>query len=172
MAMIHCVACGHEVSEQAASCPNCGQPIARKSGGGTALKVIGIVAAVVIAIILVIALVAGHRSSSASTTTPTPPPPPPKPAPFQIAAQYSRDDECTQLGDYCIRIHCTYSNAGAIAADETAGAQFFDRRQSIAIRQGTLTLLPGASKEVYFDFPEAELGDGHFYTYQCLVPQE
>jgi predicted nucleic acid-binding Zn ribbon protein len=167
MAIIHCVACGHEVSEQAASCPNCGQPIARKSGAGTTFKVIGIVATVIVAIIVVLAVIAGHNSSSASTT----PPAPPKPAPFQISAQSSRDDECTQLGDYCIRVHCTYVNAGSIAADETAGAQFFDHGQSIAVRQGTLTLLPGASKEVYFDFPEAELEDGHHYTYQCLAPQ-
>jgi hypothetical protein len=166
MAIIHCVACGHEVSEQAASCPNCGQPIARKSGVGTTFKVIGIVATILV-IIIVIGIAVGHNSSSASTT----PPPPPKPAPFQVSAQSSRDDECTQLGDYCVRVHCTYLNAGAIAADETAGAQFFDHGRSIAVRQGTLTLLPGATKEVYFDFPEAELEDGHAYTYQCLIPQ-
>lgn len=30
MALLKCNACGHEVSDQAVSCPNCGQPLSKK----------------------------------------------------------------------------------------------------------------------------------------------
>lgn len=42
MALIKCSECGHEVSDKASSCPNCGNPVDRKSNGSWKKPIIGI----------------------------------------------------------------------------------------------------------------------------------
>lgn len=74
MALIKCPDCGHDVSEQATSCPTCGRPSAPRSAHGTdrpkrANK--GSTWAVIAAISL--AVLVGMALSSSRTTSATPP---------------------------------------------------------------------------------------------------
>lgn len=66
-----CKDCGHEVSKQAASCPNCGAPIRKQSGniGGGSVTLIGIV----IFIIYVMAYepITGSRPSRPAASVPS-----------------------------------------------------------------------------------------------------
>ena len=94
---------------------------------------------------------------------------PPPPTAIFVVTDTLSDEACTQLGDYCIRVHCTYQNNGDGAGEKSVGAQLLDENQVVAERQSSLTLLPGKSQRLYFDFPEAELGDQHHYTYKCMA---
>ena len=80
-----------------------------------------------------------------------------------------RDDECTELGDYCIRVHCTFYNDGNAPGERAVAAQLIDAGESVAIHRSTLTLLPDAHQQLYFDFKEAELDGNHHYTSRCIA---
>jgi hypothetical protein len=168
MPLIYCRACGKEVSDQALSCPHCGQPIAAAGPPlvaqppRTFVKVAkGIAWLVVLGIVILIVVSILTKKAS----------PPPPTAVFAVTDNLS-DEACTQLGDYCIRVHCTYQNNGDGPGEKRVGAQLLDENKVVAERQSSLTLLPGKSQRLNFDFPEAELGDQHHYTYKCMISED
>lgn len=97
------------------------------------------------------------------------PPALPPVAKFVVLEHSQLDDECTELGDYCIRVHCTFYNDGNAAGLRPVGAQLLDGTESVAVRESTLTLLPDGRQQLYFDFKEAELDGDHHYASRCAA---
>jgi zinc ribbon protein len=170
MPLIHCQACGKQVSDQAVSCPQCGHPIASSPALSrppapprrTWVKVIGGLAVLGI-VILVVANIPGKKEA---------PPPAPPPAAIFVVTDTRSDESCTQLGDYCIKVYCNYQNNGDGPGEKTVSAQLLDEDKVVARRTNQLTLLPGRSQRLEFSFPEAELGDQHHYTYKCGLGED
>jgi len=83
----------------------------------------------------------------------------PEPAANFVATDVLSDENCTVVGDYCVRVHCTYQNTGDAAGERRVRAQLLseDQSQVIAERYSALTLLPNATQRVTFNFPEASL---------------
>lgn len=163
MALIYCSACGKQVSDAAPVCPNCGHPIAGRSpmaqqpasplpkGTAGRAKVWGIVAAVIIVLIVIVALN--------------------KPSPhanFKVASMLF-DSSCTTLGDYCITVHCTYTNVGDGAGETTIRTQLLSGTSPVAERHDQLSLPAGQSQQKDFNFPEAVIEHERDYTGNCLV---
>jgi len=121
--------------------------------------VLGIVVGLVIAVFILAAVFGDHNST------------PPSAAIFDITAS-TNDASCTQIGDYCIKAYCTYYNRGNGAGEKTVRAQLLDEDEVVAARESTLTLMPGQSQRLSWNFPEAELDDDqhqHHYQTKCLV---
>jgi hypothetical protein len=79
------------------------------------------------------------------------------------------DEGCTVLGDYCVRVHCTYQNVGSQAGEKRVVARLFDPNDQLrSERQQALTLLPNGTQRVTFDFPEA-LVEWGTVTGRCSV---
>lgn len=76
-----------------------------------------------------------------------------------IATDVLGDESCTVVGDYCLRVHCTFQNTGDAAGENRVRAQLLseDQSQVVAERTSSLTLLPNATQRVTFDFPEATI---------------
>lgn len=181
MPLIACAACGRQISDQAEACIQCGQPMGRNSGsfsrdregtlpGGrttAALRVvlrlilvgIGCIALLFIGA-LIVGMVRGINPPSSDSHGPAPT------AVFQVSDQLS-DENCTQLGDYCIRVHCSFINSGKGPGEQRVSAQLLDGSTLVSEKYSSLTLLAGASQRVDFDFPEAELDGQHDYRYRC-----
>ena len=168
MALIDCRECGRGVSDRAGACPHCGHPT-----GGTAalspaivtvqknshpfLTFVGGVVVVVLVLAAIGAVMEGREESK-------------KKARF-VATDVLMDENCTQLGDYCVSVHCTYQNVGDASGAMRVRADLL--RQSggrIATHDSNLTLLPGATQRVTFNFMEATL-EGESYRAQCDVGQ-
>ncbi|WP_419806294.1 zinc ribbon domain-containing protein [Terriglobus sp.] len=181
MALMFCPACGKEVSDTAPTCPHCGHVV--RDGGsrlGRAVKWLLIFGGGAALCFAVLALIGSETSSkpplvgdsgSAVVKIQDPPPPPPA-AKFVVLEHSQRDDECTEVGDYCIRVHCTFYNDGNAAGLRSIGAQLLDGTESVAIRESSLTLLPAGRQQLYFDFKEAELDGNHRYHSQCVAADE
>ncbi|MGS1028816.1 OB-fold protein [Burkholderia glumae] len=83
MALVKCSECGSDVSDKAAACPKCGNPMSpvayresqpqRKKKAGVGLKIFRTTAAIIVGFIVMIAWVSHETGSSrsASDTTPT-----------------------------------------------------------------------------------------------------
>jgi hypothetical protein len=83
----------------------------------------------------------------------------PAPAARFIATDALSDESCTVVGDYCLRVHCTFQNTGDAAGESRVTAQLLseDQSQVLAERYSSLTLLPNATQRVTFTFPEANI---------------
>jgi hypothetical protein len=187
MALIHCEACGKQVSGQALACPNCGHPIGTRIlppaaplppatlssiGRRFGKFIVGLLALVIAVVVLLFLGVfiwgaANGVAHSDAAAQPAPAPPPPK-AEFAVSAVNSNED-CTELGDYCVRALCTYFNKGDGPGAKTVGARLLDHGNVVGTREATLTLLPSNSQTLQFDFKEAELGDEHEYRVECTT---
>jgi hypothetical protein len=153
MSISHCTECGQEVSDHAAACPHCGNPmrgtvtppppvIAVKKNSHPILTVIGGVAIVVVILLVVLGRVASPAKSTKI-----------------VATDILTDENCTQLTDYCIDVNCTFQNQGNAAGMSRVRAQLLDKSSGRvrADRYSDLTLLPNGTQRVTFSFPEAEL---------------
>ena len=123
--------------------------------------VLGIVVGCVIGV-FVLAAIFGRDSSSST---------PRSEAIIDVSAS-SSDERCTVLGDYCIKVYCTYFNRGNGAGEKVIQAQLLDRGEIVAAKESNLTLMPGQSQKLSWDFTEAELDDDqhqHHYQYKCIV---
>ncbi|HBY64402.1 MAG TPA: hypothetical protein DEH78_31665 [Solibacterales bacterium] len=118
-------------------------------------------------VLLGIGMVGAWLDKEGKGGKPEPPPQPPPEARFEIIDRLS-DEQCTQLGDYCLQVHCSYQNKGDGAGEQTVAAELMNEEDArVALRSQSLTLMPGATQRVSFRFPEAELEQK--YRYRCLV---
>jgi hypothetical protein len=79
-------------------------------------------------------------------------------------------EDCMKLGDYCVTVHCTVNNAGdAAGARQVVATLRTESGTSIGVHRSTLTLLPGASQRIDFNFSEASLDDGGSYRARCDI---
>jgi hypothetical protein len=86
-----------------------------------------------------------------------------------VVADVLMDENCTQLGDYCVNAHCTFQNVGNLAGAKRVRAELVTESGGhVATQHSTLTLLPGATQRVTFNFMEATL-DGESYRVKCNV---
>jgi hypothetical protein len=69
------------------------------------------------------------------------------------------DENCTELGDYCINVHCSYQNTGNAPGMFRVRGLLRDRDggRVVANYYSSLTLLVGATQRVTFRMREAEL---------------
>jgi hypothetical protein len=172
MALRYCSGCGKEVPDNAAFCPHCGHAVMPAGGASPAaappvaaspaaappvaapvvvqknshpiLTAIGGIAVVLMGI----GFVANLMDDSAPASS----------ARF-IATDVLSDENCTQLGDYCLQVHCTYQNTGDAAGERQVRARLLamDSDAILADHTSMLTLLPGATQRVTFAFPEANI---------------
>lgn len=153
MSISYCTECGKEVSDHAAACPHCGNPlhgtvtppppvVAVKKNSHPILTVIGAVAIVVVILLVVLSWLASSAKSAKI-----------------VATDILTDENCTQLTDYCINVNCTFQNQGNAAGTSRVRAQLLDKASGTvrADRYSDLTLLPNGTQRVTFSFPEAEL---------------
>jgi len=78
MPLAKCSACGREVSTQAASCPNCGHPVAKSGGSEFAMpkQVAGLLAILVVIGVVAFVIVGKQTSDPPTAQNPTTPPKP------------------------------------------------------------------------------------------------
>jgi hypothetical protein len=158
MSLVHCTECGQEVSDHAATCPHCGNPlhaaptappavqpsvVTVKKNSHPVLTIVGGFTVVVVILVVVLAVIGSSKAS-----------------PKFVATDIITDENCTQLTDYCMNVYCTFQNQGSAAGSNRVRAQLLDKSSGEvrADHYTDLTLLPNASQRVTFSFPEAELG--------------
>ena len=133
---------------------------------GIFFKTIGVVLGIAVGLVIIVAVVGALSGHSSSSSTPPPPA-----AIFDVTASTS-DSSCTVLGDYCIKVYCTFYNRGDGPGEKVVRAQLLDSGDLVATRESNLTLMPGQNQQYSWNFPEAELDDDqhqHHYQYKCLV---
>jgi DNA-directed RNA polymerase subunit RPC12/RpoP len=146
MALSYCTACGQQVSDEARNCPHCGHP-RKKSRSPILWMVLGVL--VFLVIVGILASVGASKSAKFDVTNVT------------------HDDSCTIFGDFCVRAYCTIVNNGDGDGSREVGANLLVGETVVATRRMTLTLAPGESKSLYWDFMEAELDYDSQYHTQC-----
>jgi len=162
MSLAKCKACGHEVSQKADKCPNCGDPLKRKSVG------CGGAVGVVLALIFVGAVfnTTMNRPGSSTAYTPSaspagataaPPPPPAVPVP---GSQWSYDQSEDEMAEGKIsQAHVSSSNTVNFGFPYS-GAQ-----------HGTLTLRshPRYGKELIFQIKQGQILCNSYETCKVLA---
>lgn len=79
----------------------------------------------------------------------------------------SADDRCAGLFDYCIRVYCTVVNQGDAPGTGVITYQFARDDGRTFHGETTVTLQPGETKIVPYDFAEAKLLSSSRYS--CAV---
>ncbi|HEY7501580.1 MAG TPA: hypothetical protein VH740_23865 [Vicinamibacterales bacterium] len=76
-----------------------------------------------------------------------------------VATDVLTDDNCTVMGDYCLRVHCTFQNSGSAAGERNVRAQLISEPDAKIVGDQTsrLTLMENATQRVTFNFPEATI---------------
>jgi hypothetical protein len=171
VALVICAECSKQVSDRASACPNCGAPIvaavapapaaaqsAVQTKGGH-----GRVTAIIVAGLVLVALLMMRRGTSDPLAVVLP-------TPRFTVANAGGSDECTSLGEYCMRTRCAVANEGNAAGVAKVEAHLSSNGQTVATRTSMASLSPGQIDTVSMDFPEAEMGTD--YRYSCsLSPQ-
>jgi hypothetical protein len=169
MALIDCTGCGRSVSEHAAACPACGHPggaahltpVVTKNSHPILTFLGGVV--MVIFVLGAIGKFLDSREQNRDAAKPGPA------ARFTVADVLLGED-CMQLGDYCVTVHCTVHNDGdAAGARQVVATLRTESGNNIGVHRSSLTLLPGATQRIDFNFSEASLDDGGSYRARCDV---
>ena len=179
MALMTCGGCGRDVSSQAVACPNCGHPTqgSRSGAPGPTITIgknshsvrtfLGGLVAMVLVVGLIDALVNQNNEGQAVETAEAAKSAPPPLARF-VVTDVLMDENCTQIGDYCVSVHCTYQNVGDAAGATRIHADLLGTSGgAVAARESNLTLMPGSSQRVTFNFDEAVLE--RQYRSECRV---
>jgi zinc ribbon protein len=188
MSLIQCSECGKNLSDRAAACPNCGQPshavpipavVSVEKNSHPILTFIG-GAVVVVGGLAIVGAVMEEREGQGPAAAPKvvatqismPAPAVPPPAARFIVTDVLMDENCTEIGDYCVNVHCTYQNVGNAAGARRVSADLEKGNgNSVAVHDSNLTLLTGATQRVTFNFKEAILDDSP-YTAVCRAGED
>jgi hypothetical protein len=170
MALTRCKECGKEVSDHAPGCPHCGNPFRPAATPAVETRVVAVEknshpiltfiggAVVVVGILAAVGMM---RESDETAVAKTPlKPKAPAPAARFVVTDVLMDENCTELGDYCISVHCTFQNSGNAAGMFRVRAKLLEKGSDrvLANRYSDLTLLPAGTQRIDFNFKEAELG--------------
>lgn len=167
MALRPCADCNKEISEKAPSCPHCGAPQAAvpsttakrqsESSKSSSAFVSGVILVLGVVIILVILRGAYPLMQEAGVA----------PAPRWVVEGVNGTDNCTVLGDYCLRVTCMVRNVGDAVGVVTVVAELLPETGSATNRQTTVRLEPAQERLLEFDFREAEIEKK--YRFGCLI---
>lgn len=175
MALVQCPECKQEISDQAVSCPHCGAPrvvttapgpqvvssppaAQRRPGSGPWLVVVIVVLALGAFLLYRMNRPALERAGVVAS------------ARFAIDNAGANED-CTVLGDYCVRIRCAVTNIGEASGISQLAADYEEDSKVIATHRATSRMLdPGQHDTLTLDFPEATLASTA-HQYRCYPGQ-
>ena len=171
MALVQCPECKREISDQATSCPQCGAPIKVSSppapasgssgGAGSTWTTKRKIPTPVLAVFVLLGGYLAFRLyrpqlESAGVL----------PAPRWIVDNARGDEQCSVLGEYCLRVRCAITNAGNAAGIAQVAADLTEDGKVVATHRGTRTLAPGQQDTLVLDFPEAQMSAKE-HQYRC-----
>jgi hypothetical protein len=169
LALIQCPECKREISDQALACPHCGAPRAsspqapREQSVPRATPNRRPILMVILAAVLVVAayLVSRPTLQKAGVV-----------ASARFAVDNAGGDEqCTVLGDYCMRVRCAVTNIGETSGVARVAADFLEDDTLVATHRGTTELLePGQHDTLTLNFPEATMASTQ-HQYRCNQAQ-
>ena len=165
MSLVQCPECKQEISTQATTCPHCGAP--QRATAGAPASVMSAPAskrfplwalALGLGVLVVgaVFLLQGRRAHGASDGAP---------AARWIIDNVDANEECTVLGEYCVRVRCAITNAGSAAGMAHVAADLAEDSVVVATRRGTRSVEVGAQDTLTLDFPEANMGKNH--SFRC-----
>jgi hypothetical protein len=155
VALIPCPECKREISDQAQVCPHCGRPPGVRTTSTFARSWKRTPTS---SRLLALLLLGGLGYGALRIVHPAP-----LTAGLLPAARFNfdnagGDDSCTVLGDYCMRVKCTVTNAGNASGLSRVAADLVEDGVTIASHRTTTNVLaPGERQTVALDFPEATI---------------
>lgn len=175
MALVQCPECKQEISDQAQSCPHCGAPrpgvAAPAAPPPPVSQVVPSRAArgawpIVVVLVLALGAFLVYRMNRPALER----------AGVVASARFSIDnaganEECTVLGDYCVRVRCAVTNIGDASGVSQLAADYVEDSKVIATHRATSRMLdPGQHDTLTLDFPEATLASTA-HEYRCYAGQ-
>jgi hypothetical protein len=167
MSLVNCADCGKEVSERASVCIHCGGPIVAipvESRATTSKKT----GPKVIILGLLVVVLATLTPGMWRAFQPTLQAAGMVPAPRWVVDNAGGNDDCSVLGDYCVRARCAVTNVGDASGTARIAAELYEgERQLVATRTATRFLTATAQDTLSFDFPEAGMNKNQ--KFRCLA---
>jgi hypothetical protein len=174
MALVQCPECKQEISDQAQACPHCGAPrpgVAAPVAPPPVSQVVPSRAArgawpIVVVVVLALGAFLVYRMNRPALER----------AGVVASARFSIDnaganEECTVLGDYCVRVRCAVTNIGDASGVSQLAADYVEDSKVIATHRATSRMLdPGQHDTLTLDFPEATLASTA-HQYRCYPGQ-
>ena len=175
MALVQCPECKQEISDQATACPHCGAPRpgatasgsqAASSSGAPQPRPGRGAWPIVLIVVLALAAFLLYRMNRPALER----------AGVVASARFSVDnaganEDCTVLGDYCVRVRCAVTNIGDASGVSQLAADYVEDSKVIATRRATSRMLdPGQQDTLTLDFPEATLASTA-HQYRCYPGQ-
>lgn len=162
MALHPCIECRKDISDKASVCPNCGAPqpsvntasLTENKGNSSVVKTVLSLLVIFISVFIIWKIAAPMLKTTG----------------VMPVAKWSVDnivgnDECTVLGNYCMRVRCAVTNVG----DDKGATQVIATIRSNdgiqTTKRSTVILQPNEKNVQVFDFPEAEMN--REYKYLC-----
>jgi len=168
MPLVACPECKQQISTLAATCPHCGAPQRPAASPAAPPEVVprprrfaaGLLALLLVLVVGAVFLRRGRPQEPAE---------PAAPAARWIIDNVDANDTCTELGEYCVRVRCAITNAGAAPGIAQVAAELAEDSVVIATRRGTRSVAAGGQDTLTLDFPEANMGKAH--SFRCYPVQ-
>lgn len=175
MALVQCPECKQEISDQAVACPHCGAPRAITAAPTSPAAPIPQAAQrrpargawpIVLVIVLALGAFLLYRMNRPALER----------AGVVASARFAVDnaganEDCTVLGDYCVRIRCAVTNIGEASGVSQLAADYVEDSKVIATHRATSRMLdPGQHDTLTLDFPEATIASTA-HQYRCYPGQ-
>jgi hypothetical protein len=175
MALVQCPECKQQISDQATTCPHCGAPrpgatapSSQPAPSSPAPQSRPARSAWPIVLVIVLALGAFliYRMNRPALER----------AGVVASARFAIDnaganEDCTVLGDYCVRIRCAVTNMGDASGVSQLAADYVEDGKVLATHRATSRMLdPGQHDTLTLDFPEATLASTA-HQYRCYPGQ-
>jgi hypothetical protein len=175
MALVQCPECKQEISDQAQACPHCGAPrpgvVAHTAQPAPVSQVAPSRTArgawpIILVFVLALGAVLLYRMNRPALER----------AGVVASARFAIDnaganEDCTVLGDYCLRVRCAVTNIGDASGISQLAADLEEDSKVIATHRATSRMLdPGQHDTLTLDFPEATLASTA-HQYRCYSGQ-
>jgi len=175
MALVQCPECKQEISDQAQACPHCGAPRQGVAAPAAPPPPVSQVVSsrpargawpIVIVLVLALGAFLVYRMNRPALER----------AGVVASARFAVDnaganEDCTVLGDYCMRVRCAVTNIGDASGVSQIAADYVEDSKIIATHRATSRMLdPGQHDTLTLDFPEATLASTA-HQYRCYPGQ-